>query len=78
MKECLKEAKMICFEVAIILGLLVSLVMIVIAIVNAVGGEGPCVHIDSITTEMMQSSDRPRCYGIFPTDNDDMNNTTFD
>ena len=64
---------MICFEVAIILGLLVSLVLIVIAIANAVGGEEPCVHITNMTDETAErlsnmDSDRPRCFGIFGTD----------
>ena len=69
---------MICFEVAIILGCLVSLVMIVVAIANAVGGEEPCVHIHNMTDETAErllnmGSDRPRCFGIFQT-----NVTDFD
>ena len=66
---------MICFEVAIILGCLVSLVMIVIAISNAVGGEEPCVHIHNMTDETAErliemGSDRPRCFGIFQAEKD--------
>ena len=68
---------MICFEVAIILGCLVSLVMIVIAIANAVGGEEPCVQIHNMTDETAErllnmGNDRPRCFGIFQAEmNDD-------
>ena len=68
---------MICFEVAIILGCLVSLVMIVVAIANAVGGEEPCVHIHNMTDDTAErllnmGSDRPRCFGIFPANPNDL------